>query len=91
VNPLYQMLNGNPIPQNSPGGFSTGSPHFSNPFQKMQYIMQAMNNPSAFVKQHFPDIPDNIQNDPNQILGYLKQTRGITDQQIQQIFGMFGR
>ena len=48
-------------------------------------VMQAMRNPVAFVRQAFPDIPDNIQNDPGQILGYLQQTRGISDQQIQQI------
>ena len=59
--------------------------------QKMQYIMNAMANPAAFVKQQFPDIPENIQNNPNEILRYLQQTRGITDQQIQQISGMNGR
>ena len=56
-----------------------------NPMQRMNMVMQAMRNPAAFVRQAFPDIPEGIQNDPNQILGYLQQTRGITDQQIQQI------
>ena len=52
--------------------------------------MQAMRNPAAFIKQRFPDIPDNIINNPDQILSYLQQTRGITDQQIQQLYGMYG-
>ena len=56
-----------------------------NPMQRMNMVMQAMRNPVAFIRQAFPDIPEGIQNDPNQILGYLQQTRGITDQQIQQI------
>lgn len=52
--------------------------------QKMQQVMQVMQNPIAFLKQRFPDIPANIQNDPNQILQYLQQTRGITNDQVQQ-------
>ena len=58
---------------------------FANPMQKMQYIMQAMRNPAAFVKQNLPDIPDAISNNPNQILQYLQQTRGITNSQIQNL------
>lgn len=79
-NPLYQMLNQQ---ANTP---SSGM-MFQNPMQKMAYIMQAMTNPAQFVKQHIPDIPVEIQNDPNQILRYLQQTRGITNEQIQQIAG----
>ena len=86
MNPLYQQLMGAP-----PQPQMSGGPQFQNPIQKMQYIMQAMTNPAAFVKQSFPDIPQNIQNDPNQILRYLQQTRGISDQQIQQVYNMYGR
>ena len=55
------------------------------PMNKMAMAMQAMQNPAAFVKNAFPDIPENIQNDPNQILGYLQRTRGITQQDIQNL------
>lgn len=58
---------------------------FQNPMQKAQAIMQAMRNPAEFVRQHIPDLPENIANNPDQILNYLQQTRGITQQQIQQI------
>lgn len=58
---------------------------FQNPMQKAQAIMQAMRNPAAFVRQNIPDLPENIANDPNQILNFLQQTRGITNAQIQQI------
>lgn len=84
ANPLYQMLGGGAPMQQS--GMT-----FQNPMQRMQYIMQAMTNPAAFVRQRFPDIPENIQNDPNQILGYLQRTRGISDQQIQQVQQMAGQ
>lgn len=57
---------------------------FANPMQKAMYILQAMRKPAQFVKQHIPDLPEQIQNDPNQILQYLQQTRGVTNQQIQQ-------
>lgn len=80
MNPLYQMLS-----QQAP---MQQGPRFNNPFQKANYIMQAMKNPAAFIKQQFPDIPDNIANDPNQILNYIQQTRGISNQQIQQLYGM---
>ena len=56
-----------------------------NPMQFMVNLMKAMMNPAAFVKQNFPDIPDNIQNDPNQVFNYLQQTRPqVSDQQIRE-------
>lgn len=76
MNPLCQMMN---------GSMSTAQPMMpQNPMQRMSFLMQAMQNPSQFVKQAFPDIPDNISNNPGQILQYLQQTRGITNQQVQQ-------
>ena len=89
MNPLYQQLVGNRNPQNTPMGNS--GMMFQNPMQKMQYIMQAMTNPAAFVKSRFPDIPDGIQNDPRQILNYLQQSRGISDQQIQNVQNQIGQ
>lgn len=56
-----------------------------NPIQKANALMQAMQNPAAFVKQAIPDIPAEIQNNPTQILQYLQQTRHITNNQIQNL------
>ena len=53
MNPLYNQL------------MNQSGMQFNNPMQKMMYIMQAMQNPAQFVKQHIPDIPDEIQNNPN--------------------------
>ena len=85
-NPLYQMLYGGaPQQRPSPNYQSSGGMNFQNPMQKMAYIMQAMRNPAAFVRQAIPDIPQEISNNPNQILQYLQQTRGISNEQIQQV------
>lgn len=89
MNPLYQMLSGN-VPQAPQSPMMPMMGPMNNPMQRMGAIMQAMRNPAAFIKQRFPDIPDNIINNPDQILSYLQQTRGITDQQIQQLYGMYG-
>ena len=80
MNPLYNMVMSGQMGQNQ-----AISPQAMNPVQKMQYMLQAMTNPAAFVKQHFPDIPAEIQNNPNQILQYLQQTRHISNDQIQNL------
>lgn len=79
ANPLYQQLMGG-MPQQQ-----QFSQYQQTPMNRMMLAMQAMQNPAAFVKNAFPDIPDEIQNDPNQILGYLQRTRGITNQDIQNL------
>jgi hypothetical protein len=58
-----------------------------NAYQRVNQIMHSMQNPAAFVKQQFPDVPDNILNDPNQVLQYLQQTRNISNEQLQQLMG----
>lgn len=93
MNPLFNMLmQQQSISQQSQQmPMMSGGPHFQNPIQKMNYIMQAMRNPAAFVKQAIPDLPNEIANDPNRILQYLQQTRGVTNEQIQQIAGQIPR
>lgn len=83
---LYQMLNSAmQINQYVPQQMFQNQ----NMFQRINEFMRAMQNPAEYVRQKFPDIPEEIKNDPNQILSYLKKTRGITDQQIQQQYGDF--
>lgn len=84
VNPLFQQFFGGGMPSSQPPQMPKMMPN-QNPMQMMANVMRAMMNPAAFVKQYFPDIPDNIQNDPNQVFNYLQQTRPqVTGQQIQQ-------
>lgn len=87
MNPLYQMLSGGASPMR-------GAPSFmpQNPVQQLQAILQAMTNPAAFMKQQFPDIPDEISNNPGQIFNYLQQTRGgVTGQQVQEAQQLAGQ
>lgn len=89
--PLQQMLSqmmAGQAPQQIPAMRSapmvSGIPQFANPMQKAAYIMQAMRNPAAFVKQHMPDIPDEVLRDPtgNSALQYMQQNMGLTQQDI---------
>ena len=75
-NPLFQQfVNGYSQPQMQP----------NNPLNRMSRFYQAMQNPQPFVMNAFPDIPNEISNDPFQILQYLQKTRNITNSQVQQI------
>lgn len=61
---------------------SVGVPMMT-PVQRAAFVMQAMTNPAAFVKQQFPDIPNEIANNPQEIFNYLQRTRGISQADIQ--------
>ncbi len=79
MNPLYNMM--------MSGMMNSGnavSPQSMNPVQKMQAVMQAMQNPFGYLKQRFPDIPDSMYNNPNQIFQYLQNTRNISNNDINQ-------
>lgn len=84
MNELYNAYMTNPMnrPMNSPA---------ANPMQRLNQVMQAMRNPVPVILQAFPDIPAYMQGSPEQMLQYIKQTRGISDQQIQNIFNPFAR
>lgn len=86
MNGWYDRIMGAPMnPQ------SQQYPVFQNPIQKAAYIMKALTNPAAFVKQAFPDVPDGIANDPVQVRNYLMQSRGISEQQINQLLNQYPR
>lgn len=55
---------------------------------------QMMQNPQQAVTQAFPDLPKEIQNDPNQIMSWLQQNGRINPQMMQtanQLMRMMGR
>lgn len=89
MNNWYNRINGvqPQVPASQPSGMV-----FSNPIQQANFIINAMRNPAAFVKEQFPDVPDDIRNNPDAVLNYLQQTRGSRfTQQMQQVSGMYGR
>ena len=71
---LYERLWGSPAVPTQP----------TNPLQMMNAFAQAMQNPAAFIRSRFQDIPADMSNDPNKILQYLIQKNGITQQQLQE-------
>ena len=77
-----------PQPQQMP---MSGGVRFQNPMQRMQFIMNAMTNPVAFVREQFPDVPENISSNPDAVLNYLQRTRGERfTQQMHQVAGSQG-
>lgn len=85
MNNWYNRINAIPQVQKAQ------TPQKMNPMQQMQFAMNAMRNPAAFIQEQFPDVPENIRNNPNAILNYLAQTRGNRmAQDIQQVSGMQG-
>lgn len=88
MNNWYNRINGAQPTVQKP---SSQPIRFQNPIQQMQYIMNAMRNPVVFVSEQFPDVPENIRNNPDAVLNYLSQTRGNKFiQQMQQVSGMQG-
>ena len=79
--PLYNLMTGN-VPQRAQMPGWAHQMQFQNPVQMMNCVMQAMQNPAAFVRQQLK-IPDQIPNDPNQILQYMQSNMGVTQQDIQ--------
>ena len=70
---------------------TTPKVRFNTPTERAQYIMNAMRNPVAFVQEQFPDVPENIRNNPDAVLQYLQQTRGERfTQMMRQVSGMNG-
>lgn len=60
--------------------------------QVMSQISQLQNslrNPQALVRQYFSDVPQEFQNDPEQIVKYLIQNGRVTQQQIDYLSKMF--
>lgn len=90
MNPLYNMLINQQNSQTRMPSPVSGMA-FQNPIQKANYIYKALTNPAAFVRQEFPDVPEDILGDSNRVLQYLQETRHISNDQIQQIMNQFPR
>lgn len=96
MNPLYTMLTGG---QN--GLSQAVAPQMNNvpsgPMNGLQSVVERarsmMQNPMQAVRQMIPGLPENIANDPNQIITWLQQTGRVNPQMMQtaqQLMGMMG-
>jgi hypothetical protein len=86
ANSLYEMLNGRTAVQGPQNFAQTAAPVMQrqNPMARFAQMMQAMQNPAAFVRQQIPNLPQEIANNPVAILNYMQQNMGVTNQDIQQ-------
>lgn len=84
THPLQQFIPQQMIGQVPQQPMITGIPQFMNPVQKMSFIMQAMQNPAQFVRQHLSGIPEQAFQDPtgNMVLQYMQQNMGVSQQDI---------
>lgn len=86
MNPLYNALTGG---QNGPS--QAFSPQMNNvpsvPMNGLQGVVERarsmMQNPMNAVRQMIPGLPENIANDPNQIITWLQQTGRVNPQMMQ--------
>lgn len=89
MNKWLERING--VKSASPSQSTAPRVQFRTPMERTQYIMNAMRNPVAFVQEQFPDVPENIRNNPDAVLQYLQQTRGEQFiQMLRQVSGMNG-
>ena len=54
-------------------------------------MMQQFQNPQQLVSRMMPGIPEEIRNDPNQIISWMQQTGKITQEQIRMAQQMIRR
>lgn len=95
MNSLYKEFGpGRQLPvQNTPSVASNVPfPYLQSAMQRAQQIMQSLSNPQQFVLQNFNGIPSDIQNNPDQIIEYLRQNENrLNPAQRQALHMMSGR
>ena len=97
MNPFFQALTGNSTPMLAMGG-QTVQPMMNGPLgvlqgaiQRANQIASGLQNPQQLVNQYFPDAPEEIRNDPGQIVNWLQQTGRVNPQMIQTARQLMGR
>ena len=96
MNPLFQALNGANNPAMNPAGQSAapmvGGPlgAFNSVLQRARQIASGFSNPVQMVRNYFPDVPDDISGNPEQIIGWLQQTGRVDPQTVQTVRQMMG-
>lgn len=57
--------------------------------QRVNEVAQQLQSPQQLVQKFFPDVPAEMQNDPNMIVKHLIDSGRITQQQVDQLRQMF--
>jgi len=74
-------------PNQGSGGSGFGGP-FGNMMNMMGQFRQFMQNPMGYFMNSGMSIPQNIQNNPEAIVNYLRSSGQMTDQQYNQVANM---
>lgn len=97
MNPLFQALMG---ASGAPAAKAAQSamPNMGGPFGTINGVLQRarqlagnFQNPQQIIQQYFPDAPEEMRNDPEQLLGWLQQSGKVDPQMIQMARQMTGR
>lgn len=97
MNPLFQALTGgfnapgNQAGNSAPNMFGGPLGMLQNAIQRAQQIAGSFQNPQQMVQQILPDAPQEIRNDPDQIIGWLQQTGRVNPQMVQMVRQIMGR
>ena len=75
------------VPSGPPGPPVAG---FGNPMQMVQRLAQQFQNPQMLVDRFFPNAPEEVRNDPEQLVGWMQQSGMVTPQMIQMARSMMG-
>lgn len=59
--------------------------------QRAQQLAGSIRNPQALVQQYFPDAPNEVRGDPEQLLAWLQQSGRVNPQMVQMVRQMTGR
>lgn len=96
MNPM-QAIMGAFTPASGNGG-QFGQPQMGGPIgmlqgaiQRAQQLAGNFQNPQQMVNQFFPDAPEEIKGDPDQLVAWLQQTGRVNPQMVQMARQMMGR
>ena len=60
-------------------------------FNQAQQLAGVLGNPQGLVQRFFPDAPQEVAGDPEQLLGWMQQTGRVNPQMVQMVRQMTGR
>jgi len=93
MNPFQAIMGGlnpvqNPMGQSSPMMPNAG---FGGLFGRAQQLASMFQNPQQMVQRVFPDAPQEVSGDPEQLLAWMQQTGKVNPQLVQMARQMCGR
>lgn len=97
MNPLFKTLtggfnaSGNQTGNSAPNMFGGPAGMLQAAIQRAQQIAGSFQNPQQMIQQILPDAPQEIRNDPDQIIRWLQQTGRVNPQMVQMVQQMIGR